>query len=180
MTETDFSSEYLEGPTAFIDMRAVAVEEKHKTGRNRDWRENVTYLKRNWDKVTRYVLIRKKKRLSRWIGGRSSRHLDLVDHKRVGEMETITTLEDRMKPRPGGGRRRVVKKEKITEKWKNKVYFPENHRMNGGTFEFSVHFGAVNAFDLTVESEVDDVTGHCEAGRISDYPGPAISEDADE
>ena len=90
-------------------------------------------------------------------------------------MEIITTLEDRVKPRPGGGRRRVVKKEKITEKWKNKLYFHENHRMNGGSFEFSVHFGAVNAFDLTVESEVDNVTGYCEASRISAYPGPAIS-----
>lgn len=63
MIETDFSSEYLEGPTPFIDVRAVAVEEKHKTGRNGAWRKNVTYLKRNWNKVTRYVLIRKRKDL---------------------------------------------------------------------------------------------------------------------
>ena len=44
--------------------------------------------------------------------------------------------------------------------------------MDGGPFEFSVHFGARNDF---IPSDDLNCSGYCEAGRISAYPGSATS-----
>ena len=93
---------------------------------------------------------------------RGGRHnVNLVYHNKVGEMTTIIT--------------NLLNKQKFIEKWKNKVFFHKTQSMDGGPFEFSVRFGAINAFGFTVESEFDDLIGYCEAGRISAYPGPSTS-----
>ena len=91
-------------------------------------------------------------------------HLDLVYHQKVGDKTSIWN---------SGWANSL--QNKTIEKWKNKVYFRKTQRMEGGPFEFSVRFGAINAFGFTVESEFDDLIGYCEAGRISAYPGPATS-----
>ena len=166
-TEIEFSSEYRnpDQVTAFLRVRAVAVEEQHKAGRYSVWYKKFTYLTLQGNKITRHEFIRNKKRVWKWYtaGG----HLDLVFHSKVGEMETVSTLGQQT-TRFGS----VRQQEKITEKWKNKVYFHETQRMSGGPFHFRVHFGARNDF---IPSDDLNCTGYCEAGRISAYPGSATS-----
>ena len=86
-------------------------------------------------------------------------HLSLVYHQKVGDKTSIwisgwaNSLQN-----------------KTIEKWRNKVFFHKTQTMEGGSFEFSVHFGARNDF---IPSDDLNCTGYCEAGRISAYPGPS-------
>lgn len=117
MKETEFSPEYFE--PGHRRLKATAVEEKHNKARNRSWSRKTTLLSKNGNKVTIHEILRHKRKFRRVSG---SDHLDLVNHKKVGEMETINTVEEGWKRTPRGRNYWVSKKERITEKWENKVY----------------------------------------------------------
>ena len=149
-------------------MQGKAVEEKHKAGRIAAWSKKTTYLTWRGNKTTVHEWINRGGNKVRQIfGGTSALHLDLVFHTKVGEIETISTITT-TNTRLGT----VKTQERINEKWKNKVFFHKTQSMDEGPFEFSVHFGARNDF---IPYDDLNCTGYCEAGRISAYPGPAIS-----
>ena len=109
--ETEFSSEYFEpGQNRH---KAVAVEEKHNRARNRSWLRKTTLLSKNGHRVTIHKFKISTRRFYRVSG---SGHLDLVNHKKVGEVETINTVEEGWKRTPRGRNYWVSKKERITEK----------------------------------------------------------------
>ena len=164
-TEIEFSSEYKKPGTA---VQGKAVEEKHKAGRIAAWSKKTTYLTWRGNKTTVHEWINRGGNKVRQIfGGTTALHLDLVFHTKVGEIETVSTLTT-TNTRLGT----VKTQERINEKWKNKVFFHKTQSIDEGPFEFSVHFGARNDF---IPYDDLNCTGYCEAGRISAYPGPAIS-----
>ncbi len=124
---------------------------------------HTTYLTKKGNKVSVISSVNAQGQRNTRIT-RYGSHLDLVFHTKVGERKNPKT---RTATFASG-----YIEEKSTEKWENKVFFHKTYRMDGGSFEFSVHFGARNEF---IPSDDLNCSGYCEAGRISAYPGPATS-----